>query len=62
MSGVYEIFEKSPDGKLVFVEKAEGLEQAKIRFFFLALSSQREYVVWDPTRGHEVVLRTVAHA
>jgi hypothetical protein len=62
MSGIYEIFEKLPDGNLVFVEKAEGLEQAKMRFFFLSMSSQREYLVWDPARGHEVVLRAVAHA
>jgi hypothetical protein len=32
MSGIYEIFEKLPGGNLVFVEKAEGLEQAEIAF------------------------------
>ena len=62
MSAVYEIFEKFPDGELVFVEKAEGLERAKTRFFFLAFSSQREYLVWDPARGQEIVLQTVAPA
>jgi hypothetical protein len=62
MAGTYEIFEKFPDDKLVFVERAESLEQAKIRFFSLTFSSRREYLVWDPARGHEVVLRAVAHA
>lgn len=56
----YEIFEKFPDGKLVFVEKTASLEQAKVRFFFLTLSSRRDYLVWDPTRGHEVALRGAA--
>ena len=62
MSGIYDILEKFPDGKLAFVKKAESLWQAKMRFFFLALPSQREYLVWDRERGHEVVLRAVAHA
>ena len=42
-------------GDLVFVEKADTLEQAKVRFFFLTLSSGREYLVWDQTRGCNVV-------
>jgi len=62
MVGTYVIFEKFPDGKLVFVERTESLGQAKMRFFSLTLSSRREYLVWDPTRGHEVVLGAVATA
>jgi hypothetical protein len=58
----YEILEKCTDGKLIFVESAQSLEQAKLRFFFLSLSSQREYLVWDLARRHEVVLRAVGHA
>ncbi len=61
MSGIYEIFEKSPRGDLVFIERAEGLERAKQRFVFLTLASQREYMVWDPARGCEVLFRTEAH-
>jgi hypothetical protein len=62
MAGTYEIFEKFPDDKLVFVERAESLEQAKIRFFSLTFSSRREHLVWDPARGYEVVLWAAAHA
>jgi hypothetical protein len=56
MLGTYVIFERFPDGKLVFVESTEGLEQAKLRFFHLSESSQRKFVIWDPARGHEVAL------
>jgi hypothetical protein len=62
MGGMYEIYEKFPDGKLMFLEKAEGLEKAKMRFFILATDSQREYLVWDPSRGCEVALRARATA
>jgi hypothetical protein len=62
MGGTYEIFEKSPDGRLVFVEQIESLEQAKVRFFSLTQSSRREYLIWDPARGREVVLRAAAAA
>ena len=61
MAGIYEIFEKLPGGQLTFVEKAEGLEKAKTRFFLLAFSSPREYMVWDPARGCEVLFRIAAH-
>lgn len=61
MLATYKIFEKFPDGTLAFVEKAENLERAKVRFLSLsAASSQREYLIWDATRGYEVVLRAAA--
>ena len=60
MLATYKIFEKFPDGTLAFVEKAENLERAKVRFLSLSASSQREYLIWDATRGYEVVLRAAA--
>ena len=54
MGAIYEIFEKCPGGDLVFIEKADGLEKAKMRFVCLTLLSQREYLIWDPARGCEV--------
>jgi hypothetical protein len=57
MVGTYEIFEKFPNGQLVYVERTEGLEQAKMRFSFLTASSQREYLIWDPTSGYEVTVK-----
>jgi len=62
MSEIYEIFEKLPDGSLLFIERVANLERAKMRFFALTFSSGREYLVWNSTRGSEVALRTVAHA
>jgi hypothetical protein len=62
MGGTYDIFEKLPDGKLMRVETVEGLDLAKMRFSFLTFSSQREYLVYDPVRGCEVVLRAEANA
>ena len=62
MAETYDIFEKLSDDQLVFVEKAEGLPQAKMRFFFLTLSLGREYLVWDRTRGCEVFFRAAAVA
>jgi hypothetical protein len=62
MAGTYEIFERVPNGTLAFVEKADGLETAKTRFFCLSVSSQREYLVWDPARGCEVILKVTATA
>jgi hypothetical protein len=56
------IFEKFPDGKLVFVESTEGLERAMQRVFHLSESSQRELVIWDPTRGGEVALTAAPSA
>ena len=60
MGGTYDILEKLPNGTLLFVEKAESLEQAKMRFFALTSSSRHEYIVYDPTRGCEVVLKARA--
>ena len=60
MVNTYEIFERCPDEKLLFVQRVEGLQHAKMRFFFLTASSQREYLLWDPARGYEVVLRAAA--
>jgi hypothetical protein len=51
MGGTYDILEKLPNGALLFVERAESLEQAKMRFFALNSSSRFEYVVYDPTRA-----------
>jgi hypothetical protein len=62
MGGTYDILEKLPNGTLLFVEKAESLEQAKMRFFALTSSSRHEYIVYDPTRGCEVVLKARAAA
>ena len=36
MGGTYDILEKLPNGTFLFVEKAECLAQAKMRFFALA--------------------------
>jgi hypothetical protein len=33
-----------------------------VRFFSLTQSSRREYLIWDPARGREVVLRAAAAA
>ena len=62
MGGTYDILEKLRNGTLLFVEKAESLEQAKMRFFALTSSSRHEYIVYDPTRGCEVVLKARAAA
>jgi hypothetical protein len=62
MGGTYDILERLPDGKLLFVETAESLERAKMRFFSLTMSSRHEYVVYDRTRGCEVALRARAAA
>jgi hypothetical protein len=57
----YDIFERRSDATLAFVESAQSLEQAKMRFFSLSFSSRRQYVVWDQERMHEVVLRVQGH-
>jgi hypothetical protein len=62
MGGTYDIFEKLPNGTLLFVERAESLERAKMRFFALTSSSRHEYIVYDPTRGCEVFLKARAAA
>jgi hypothetical protein len=62
MGGTYDILEKFPSGALLFVERAESLERAKMRFFALTSSSLHEYVVYDPTRACEVVLKARAAA
>jgi hypothetical protein len=62
MIGTYEIFEKFCDGKLVYVERTGGLELAKMRFLSLTKASRRDYLIWDPTRGYEVVCRAAATA
>lgn len=58
MAGPYKIFEKLPNGELVFVEKAENLEQAKMRFLSLSSASDREYLLWDTAKGYEVVFKS----
>jgi len=60
--GTYDILEKLPGGALLLVERAESLEQAKMRFFTLTSSSRHEYLVYDSTRGCEVVLKARAAA
>jgi hypothetical protein len=62
MGGTYDILEKLPNGTLMFVERAESLERAKMRFFALSSASRHEYVVYDPTRGCEVFLKAKAAA
>ena len=62
MGGTYDILQKLPNDTLLFVERAESLERAKMRFFALTSSSLHEYVVYDPTRGCEVVLKARAAA
>jgi hypothetical protein len=62
MGGTYDILEKLPDDTLLFVERAESLERAKMRFFALTSSSRREYIVYDLTRGCEVFLKAGAAA
>ena len=62
MGGTYDILEKLPGGALLLVERAESLERAKMRFFALNSSSRHEYVVYDPIRGCEVVLKARAAA
>jgi hypothetical protein len=59
--GGYKIFEKLPSGELVFVERAENLEQVKMRFLCLTASTRREYLIWDPAKGYEVFLRAAAN-
>jgi len=51
MGGTYDILEKFPGGALLFVERAESLERAKMRYFALTSSSPHECVVYDPTKG-----------
>jgi len=58
----YDILEKRSDGTLAFVESAQSLEQARMRFFYLSFSTRRQYVVWDRERMHEVVLRVPCHS
>jgi len=60
MGGTYDILEKLPNGTFLLIERAESLEQAKMRFFALSSSSRHEYVVYDSTRGCEVVLKARA--
>jgi hypothetical protein len=62
MGGTYDIFEKLSDGKLLWIERAESLERAKMRFFALSSSSRHEYVVYDKTRGCKVGLKARAAA
>ena len=56
MRSRYHILERLPDGKLLRIETVESLEQAKVRFSSLTLSSLRHYLVYDPTRGREIAL------
>jgi len=56
MTQTYEIFEKRPRGDLFLVGKCESLGKAKLRFFFLTLSTPREYLVWDSANNREVDL------
>jgi hypothetical protein len=62
MGGTYEILEKLPGGTLLLVERAESLEHAKMRFLALNSPSGHDYIVYDPTRGCEVVLKARAAA
>jgi hypothetical protein len=62
MGGTYDILERLPDATLLFVERAESLERAKMRFLALASSSRHEYLVYDSARGCEVVLRAMKAA
>jgi hypothetical protein len=62
MGGTYDILEKLPNDTLLFVERAESLERAKMRFFALTSSSRHEYIVYDPTRGCVVFLKARAAA
>jgi hypothetical protein len=57
MGGTYAILEKLPDGSLLFIERAESLEWAKMRLIALTSSSLHEYVVYDPTTGCEVAFK-----
>jgi hypothetical protein len=57
-----DILEKLTGGALLFVERAESLEHAKMRFLALSSSSRHEYVVYDQTRGCEVALKARAAA
>lgn len=60
MARTYEIFEKRPRGDLLRVGECESLEKAKLRFFFLTLSSPREYLVWDSANDRELELAAAA--
>jgi hypothetical protein len=60
MGSIYKIFEKFPDGQLVFVESVESLEEVEMRFLWLTANSQREYLIWDPAKGYEVALKRAA--
>jgi hypothetical protein len=60
MGGTYDIWEKLPDGKLLWIERAESLEQATMHYFSLTLSSRHEYLVYDSTRCCEVILKARA--
>jgi hypothetical protein len=44
MGGTYDILEKLPDGKFSLVERAENLEQAKMRFFALTELDQLQAI------------------
>ncbi len=51
MDLTFDIFRKLPDGKPVWVEAVEGLEEAKKRLTGLALISPEEYFIYSESKG-----------
>jgi hypothetical protein len=44
----YNIFRKTPDTPLAWVEAAENIDEAKKRLISLASIEPGEYFIWDP--------------
>lgn len=47
MSSKYDIFKKTPDTPLVWLERIEDIQEAKKRLISLASSNPGDYFVWD---------------
>jgi hypothetical protein len=48
MGMAYNIFRKTPDSPLVWVEATENIDDAKKRLISLASSQPGDYFIWDP--------------
>jgi hypothetical protein len=62
MDGIFDIFEKLPDGAPLWVKAVVGLEEAKKQIARLAASSSGEYFLFNARQGCVVPVRMAAEA
>jgi hypothetical protein len=48
MGMAYNIFRKTPDSPLAWVEATENIDEAKKRLIGLASAQPGDYFIWDP--------------